>query len=67
MQTQPAKSFTDVHVLRYQGNLFFRIYSDSDVPISAQEALEALETNYPDDVQPCAVREIKVFVFGGSN
>ena len=67
MQTQVSKNFTDVHVLRYQGDLYFRVYSDSHLPVSAAEALEQLETAYPDDLQPCAVKEIKVFVFGGSN
>lgn len=67
MQTQLSKSFTDVHVLRYQGDLFFRVYSDSHLPVSPVSALEQLETAYPDDLQPCTVKEIKVFVFGGSN
>jgi hypothetical protein len=67
MGIQRAKSFTDVHVLRSQGNLFFRVYSDSDAVISAQKTLEALESNYPDDLQPYAVREIKIFVFGGNS
>ena len=67
MQIQLAKSFTDVHVLRNQGNLFFRVYSDSDAPIWAREALEVLEAKYPNDLQPCGVRGIKIFVFGGGN
>ena len=67
MQIQLAKSFTDVHVLRDQGNLFFRVYSDSDTPIWAPEALEALKINYPNDLQSYGVREVKIFVFGGDN
>jgi hypothetical protein len=67
MQIQLAKSFTDVHVLRDRGDLFFRVYSDSDTPIWAQEVLEALEINYPNDLQPYGVRQIKIFVFGGNN
>ncbi|MEG5031295.1 hypothetical protein QUB36_29695 [Microcoleus sp. AT8-B1] len=67
MQTQLSKSFTDVHVLRYQGDLFFRVYSDNHLPVSVTETLQQLETAYPDDLQPCTVREVKVFVFGGAN
>jgi hypothetical protein len=67
MQTQLAKSFTDVHVLKYQENLFFRVYSDSETFVSAKEALEILEINYPNDLQPYDVREIKTFVFGGNS
>lgn len=67
MKIERALAFTDVHVLRYQGDLYFRVYSDNHLPVLAGEALEQLETAYPDDLQPCTVREIKVFVFGGEN
>lgn len=70
MNSEQSKSFTDVHVLRHQGNLYFRVYSDSHLPVSAAEALEQLETVYPDDLQPCTVKDIKIFVYqmmGGEN
>ena len=67
MKIERVKAFTDVHVLRHQGNLYFRVTSDSHLPVSAAEALEQLETAYPDDLQPCTVKAIKVFVFGGEN
>ena len=67
MKIERAKAYTDVHVLRHRGNLYFRVYSDNHLPVSAAQALEQLETAYPDDLQPCTVKEIKVFVFGGEN